>query len=301
VPGFQDLRLHEIMAASMREFEILFDESEGAGAGGAAPEGAERILASYGPLTFPSPPGDRPWIYANFVQSLDGIVSLLGEEAGGADLAGIPEDRWLMDLLRVHADAVMVGMGTLRAEQRMRRPGPRGPVFRIVDSELRQLRERLGRGRERNVLVSAAGNFSLDDFAVFDGAHVDATIVTTPQGAERLRVQMPANPRVDLIVVEADGQGVELTQAVYALRRRYGIRSLLYEGGPRLFSAMLAAGLMDELFLTVSPMIAGAQSAEGQRPSLVPETGLASRDAVRWRWLSCRRVGDYQFHRFRRA
>jgi riboflavin biosynthesis pyrimidine reductase len=195
----------------------------------------------------------------------------------------------------------MVGMGTLRTERRMRRPGPRGPVFRIVDSELRRLRERLGRGRERNVLVSASGSFSLDDFAVFDGTHVDATIVTTPQGAARLEKQVAAHSSVDLLVVEPAGEGVDLARAVAALRERHGIRSLLCEGGPTLYSKMLAAALIDELFLTVSPVLVGARSAEGQRPSLLPESALDSRNAVRWRWLSCRRVGDYQFHRFRRS
>jgi len=279
----------------MRDFEILFDTQEDSGEGSVPAEAAR-----YGPLGFPAPPAGRPWIYANFVQSVDGIVSLLGEEAGGSDIAGLPEDRWLMDLLRVHADAVMVGMGTLRAEKRMQRPGPRGPVFRIVDPELQRLRARAGRARERNVLVSARGNFRLDDFAVFDGTHVNASIVTTPQGAARLKDQVAAHPAVDLISVDGAGDGVDLDQAVAALHQRYGIHYLLCEGGPMLYSRLLAAGLVDEMFLTVSPLTVGAQGREGHRPTLLPEASFSRENAVRWRWLSCRKVADHQFHRFRR-
>ena len=124
----------------MRDFQLLFDDDLRHGEGSAPPDPA---MARYGKLVFPPPPPTRPWIYANFVQTLDGIVSLLGDEASGADIGGLPEDRWLMDLLRAHADAVILGMGTLRAEQRLQRPRPRGPVFRIVHPELEQLRARL--------------------------------------------------------------------------------------------------------------------------------------------------------------
>ena len=110
----------------MRDFQILFDHGEPA-------EFPDPAFAPYGEIGFPPAPPDRPWIFANFVQTLDGIVSLLGAESSGSDISQSPEDRWLMDLLRAHADAVLIGMGTLRAETALGRPGPRGPVFRIAD------------------------------------------------------------------------------------------------------------------------------------------------------------------------
>jgi riboflavin biosynthesis pyrimidine reductase len=241
-------------------------------------------------------------VYANFVQTLDGIVSLLGAEAGGSDIGGLPEDRWLMDLLRAHADALIVGMGTLREERKMGRPRQRGPVFRIVDEEMQRLRAKLGRGRERNVLVTARADLQMSDFAVFDGEQVDATVITTHEGAQRLEAQRSSHPWVDVIGVDAaaQGGGVDPRQAVSALRDRYGIQYLLCEGGPTLYAGMLMAELMDETFLTVSPIEVGRMSANGPRPSMLPGVGLSREDAVRWRWLSCRRVGDFQFHRFRR-
>jgi riboflavin biosynthesis pyrimidine reductase len=275
----------------MRDFETLFDLGE-------EPAVADAAMARYGKLGFPEPPATRPWIYANFVQSVDGIVSLLGDEASGGEISGSAEDRWLMDLLRAHADAVILGMGTLRAERRMQRPSARGPVFRIVDEQLLQLRKRLGRGRERNVLVSAACDFTLSDYAVFDGVKVDATVIAPHDGARCLAGQ--GSSTVDIIGVDASPGGIDLSQAIAALRDRYGVRYLLCEGGPALYGSLLAAGLIDEKFLTVSPIEVGAESSNGPRPTILPNLGLSKSDAVHWRWLSCRKVGDHQFHRFRR-
>ncbi len=75
-------------------------------------------------------PPDRPWIYSNFVQSLDGITTLLGKHGSGGEISQSREDRWLMDLLRAHADGLLMGMNTLLEEQRLsrsREPGHRLP------------------------------------------------------------------------------------------------------------------------------------------------------------------------------
>src|ERR1035441_10503048 len=130
-------------------FEVLFDHAEPS-------PFADEALAPYGNFGFPAPPADRPWIYTNFVQSLDGIVSLLGKHASGAEIAQSRADRWLMDLLRAHADAVIMGMNTLREEQRNRGPESRGIVFQLADPSRLKLRERLGKGRQRNIFVTRA-------------------------------------------------------------------------------------------------------------------------------------------------
>jgi riboflavin biosynthesis pyrimidine reductase len=279
----------------MRDFQVLFDHGEPS-------ELQDQTMAIYGNLGFPPPVAGKPWIYANFVQTLDGIVSLLGDEASGADISGSPEDRWLMDLLRAHADAVILGMGTLREEQRLGRPRARGPVFRIVDPALQQLRAKLHRGRERNVLVTAHADFQMSDYAVFDGDQVDVTVLTTEDSARKLEAQN--NPAVDILALapapNAPSGGVDLRQAVAALERRHGIRYLLCEGGPSLYTALLTAGLIDEHFVTISPIQVGRMSPDGPRPSMLPGVGFTQKDAIPWHWLSCRKVGDHQFHRFRR-
>src|SRR5689334_12629056 len=117
----------------LRSFEVLFDRSEPATV-------QSEAYARYGApgLAFPGPPGERPWTYSNFVQSLDGIVSLKGDHATGADLSKSAEDRWLMDLLRAHADAIILGVNTLVEETHA--VGGRGPVYRIEAPEVRALR-----------------------------------------------------------------------------------------------------------------------------------------------------------------
>ncbi|MDR3764338.1 MAG: RibD family protein [Acidobacteriota bacterium] len=276
----------------MRDFQVLFDNGERS-------ELLDPVLARYGKLGFPAAPAGRPWIYWNFVQSIDGVVSLGGADASGADIAQSEEDRWLMDLLRAHADAVLLGMGTLREEQRLGRPRPRGPVFRILDPELLGVRAKLQRRRERNIFVTARADFQLKDFAAFDGEYVDATIVTTGEGARRLEAQK--HPAVEILAARADAKGgVEMKSAMEVLHARYGLRHLLGEGGPGLYAAMLQAGLVDEKFLTVAPLEVGLQGPEGVRPTMLPKVGFGKEDAVHWTWLSCRRVGDHQFHRLRR-
>jgi len=93
----------------VRNFQILFDDSEPSPIDGPA-------YMPYGKLGFPDPPKNRPWIYANFVQSLDGIASFKGQHTTGADISQSAEDRWLMDLLRAHADGVLLGINTLVEE-----------------------------------------------------------------------------------------------------------------------------------------------------------------------------------------
>jgi riboflavin biosynthesis pyrimidine reductase len=287
----------------VREFQILFDHGESS-------EMLDPVYAPYGRLGFPAPPPGRPWIYANFVQTLDGVVSLLGRDGSGAEIAQSVEDRWLMDLLRAHADGLLLGLGTLRLETAHERPRPRGPVFRIKDPSLQQLRKTLRKGREKNIFVSARGELALSDFAAFDGEHVDAMIVTGTAGAARLAAQKASHPQVEILVA-GNGETVDLPLAMRMLRERYGVRHLLCEGGPRLYASLLREGLIDEKFLTVSPCDAGQmvpleERTEGMaaidavRPPIGSGEGYAAGKMPHWRWLSCRKAGDHQFHRFRR-
>jgi len=118
-------------------FEVLFDHAEPS-------PFDDPAFAPYGNLGFPPPPQGRPWIYTNFVQSLDGITSLLGEYASGQYISQSREDRWLMDLLRANADGLIMGMATLTEEKRLRGPESRGIVFQVVEPAMQNLRARLG-------------------------------------------------------------------------------------------------------------------------------------------------------------
>jgi riboflavin biosynthesis pyrimidine reductase len=278
----------------MPQFEVLFDQGE------PSPLAAD-ALAPYGRLGFPPAAAGRPWIFTNFVQSLDGIVAFKGKNTSTADISQSKEDRWLMDLLRAHADAVLLGVNTL-VEEAAQHPSGRGFVYRIQDDGLRGLRQRLGRGREKNIFVTGAASLDLGDYRVFDGEHVDALILTTDVGAKRL-AEKKTHPHVRVLIA-GEGKFVDLPRAMELLRRELGIEHLLCEGGPTLHGYLQRAGLVDEMFLTTSPVLIGEQMPEGSgaRPTnFSGAPGFTVENAAWWRWISCRRAGNHMFNRYRRA
>jgi riboflavin biosynthesis pyrimidine reductase len=291
-------------ASQTPAFEILFDLAEPS----PFPDDA---LAQYGNFGFPPPPADRPWIYSNFVQSLDGIVSLLGKYSTGGDIAQSSADRWLMDLLRAYADGVIMGMTTLRIERQNRGPESRGIVFQVVEPELLRLRDKLGKGRQRNIFVTHAIDLDLSQWKVFDWDIVDAAIVTSPAGTERL-VAQKVQPQV-AIIAAGDGEELDLPAAIRRLRRQLGIKYLLCEGGPTLYGALARADLVDEKFATFSPVETGQIVPQEQerlpgeqdiapllRPTVFGGPGFTKESMTHWTWLSCRKSGDHQFNRYRR-
>ena len=289
---------------SGRRFEILFDVAE--------PSAVDHAgYAPYGNLGFPPPPADRPWIYTNFVQSLDGITTLLGKYGSGGEISQSADDRWLMDLLRAHADGLLMGMNTLREEQRHRGPDSRGIVFRVVDPTLRELRQKLGKGRERNIFVTSAADLDLSRHKVFDGEIVEAAILTSPAGAERLAVQ---GNRAVTVIAAGENERFDLARAVARLREELGIQHLLCEGGSTLYGSLARLDLVDEKFMTVSPVEVGQIVPPEQerlaaeqmipvllRPTVFGGSGFTREHVTHWRWMSCRKAGEHQFNRYRRT
>src|SRR5690348_8274794 len=122
-------------------------------------------------------------VYSNFVESLDGVVTLGSKPSAGSEISGRNQaDRFLMALLRACADAVLLGAGTLRAT-----PGHQWTaehVFPDLASQFGELRSLLGRKpRPRLVLLTASGNVPISHPAVIAGA----SIVTTAEGAAALK------------------------------------------------------------------------------------------------------------------
>jgi 5-amino-6-(5-phosphoribosylamino)uracil reductase len=283
-------------------FEVLFDDAEPSSL-------SDPAYAGYGKLGFPAPAADRPWTFANFVQSIDGVASFGGKHLTGGDLAQSEEDKWLMDLLRAHADAILLGLNTLAGETAVlpRLNSGRGPVYKIEHPELRELRRRLGRKRERVILVTASAQLDPAAYRLFDGDQVEAIVLTTAGGANRL-----AGKKVQ-VMVAGEGKSVDLPAAVQMLRRELGIEYLLCEGGPTLYGSMAKAGLIDEKFVTVAPKEVGLMippeqepadteksNPPRQRPTTFMGPGFTWETAPRWRWMSCRRAGNHQFSRYRR-
>lgn len=288
----------------VRNFQVLFDDAE-------PPRIDHPAYAPYGHLGFPATHAERPWTFANFVQSMDGIASFKGAHAAGADISQSAEDRWLMDLLRAHADAIIIGVNTL-VEETLSAPlvnGGRGPVYRIEDESLRQLRMKLGRKREKVIFVTASGSVDPRAYRVFDGDLMDALILTTAAGAARLQGRSIPVP----LIVAGHDKTIDLPTAMAMLRKEMEVEHLLCEGGPTFYGSMSRAGLIDEKFLTISPVEIGllvppeqgpAPLGQGSQLNLRPTTfmypGFTRDNAPWWRWMSCRRAGDHQFNRYRR-
>jgi riboflavin biosynthesis pyrimidine reductase len=183
-------------------------------------------------------PADRPFLYLNMVATADGRATLEGR----TELLGSEADTLLLTELRAVADAVLIGTGTLRAEGYGRLVREAGRVAR---------REAAGLAPTPTaVLVSrsfdipwGAGLFEAADqpVIVYTAAEAAPPQVAAPLEVVRLADPSPASALADL--------------------RSRGVRSLLCEGGPALNGALLEAGVVDELFLTLSPLLSGEPGA----------------------------------------
>jgi len=140
----------------------------------------DRIREVYGPFGFPKPHDkSRPYITSNFVIGLDGRVSFreLPGQAGGREVSRSAEDLWLMNFLRAHHDAQLIGASTLRDE---RGTDGMGWSYAIKDEELVAYREKvLKLGPQRVLILSGSGEIDLN-FRVFRSPQVEPWIVTAP-------------------------------------------------------------------------------------------------------------------------
>ena len=224
-------------------------------------------------------------VYANFVETLDGVVAIPGLMRSNALIADESEDdKFVMGLLRAFADVVLIGSRTLRASPQGRwRPDG---VFPAAEAAFADLRARLGKSEQPAVAVLTTG-------ASLDPTHpvlADAVVLTTVRGARLLEGVVPN------IVAVNDGDLVDLPAALELLRDR-GHSLVLAEAGPSTFGELLAQGLVDELFLTLSPVLAGRPVA-GRRLGLVEGVELLPDAHVSPRLLSLRRSGEHLFLRY---
>ena len=206
-------------------------------------------LSIYDGLAFPDPPGDRPYMFINMVTSADGKAQIGTRAAGlGSEL-----DRGLMLRIRGLADAVIHGAGTARQER----------IYRKLPQELKD--RRLQRGQEPEPLMAIVSK-SLDlptDSAVFRRTAPRPVVFcaeTSP--AERVRQLQ----EVSNVVVSGPLQP-DVGNIVRALKRDFGVRYLLCEGGPTLNRSFFGAGLVDEFFLTFAPKVVAGDAktaVEGQ-------------------------------------
>lgn len=216
------------------------------------------------------------------------MVTLGATPSAGSVISGrSPADRFLMGLLRACADAVLLGAGTLRAT-----PGHHwtaAHIYPALASSFAELRLRLGRPPEpRLCLLTASGEVDLQHPAMTSGA----TVITTRSGGTGLRGRLPAS--CDLVEIGESGP-VDVRRAIEELRSRgYGV--VLTEGGPHVMGDLVEHGLLDEAFVTVSPVFAGR--ADEKRLGMLAGVELLPGKGVWSHLVSARRHGSFLFLRY---
>ena len=205
---------------------------------------------------------DRPYTIANFVSSADGRAAFHGRSRELSD----PGDRQMFHGLREHVDAILVGTGTLRAERYGRM---------IRDPERRHRRAASGLSPEPlGVVFTRSGAVATDIPLFADPAARLVVFTPTPLDTSSLAAQ------VELVLLDA-GE-LTLTTMMRRLRSAYDVRSVLCEGGPTLFDALLQEDLVDELFLSLAPKLTGG----GTTPSITTGPALAELRALRLIWVA---------------
>jgi riboflavin biosynthesis pyrimidine reductase len=216
------------------------------------PATADEIVAGFGlDGLAASGPANRPHVMLNMVSTTDGHATLDGRSG---PLSG-PADRALFHALRLAVDAVMAGAATVRVER----------YGRIIpDASRRQTRVEQGRSEEPLACI-VSGRLALEGDIPLLAEPAARVVILTPSSAS-----LPAGAaaaEVDYIRAARDGQ-LDLAAALAELRARFDVRTLLCEGGPHLNAQLLGAGLVDELFLSLSPLLAGGDLDGGGSKSL---------------------------------
>ncbi|MET9835867.1 pyrimidine reductase family protein [Streptomyces sp. NPDC006385] len=233
--------------------------SSRAGSGGALVDREWSLAELAAAYAYPEPGagGRKPWLRANMVSTLDGAAQHDGRSQPISNAA----DMRIFGTLRGLADVVIVGAETVRQE------GYRPARAR---AEFAEAREAAGQSPAPAIAVVSA-SLDLDyGLPLFTSPVVPTLILTGAAAApDRVATAEKAGARV---VIAGDGVGVDPVRAVQALAE-LGHTRLLTEGGPRLLGQLVAAGVLDELCLTISPMLTAgdAQRIAGGPTVAVPK------------------------------
>lgn len=215
-------------------------------------------------------PDSRPHVALNMISTLDGKAAVEGRTAP----MGSAADRALFHGLRAHADAVMVGAGTLRTER----------YGRIIkDPAVRERRQGAGLPPEPLACL-VSGRLDLPpDLPLLQEPEARVVVITSSDD------ELP-DVRAAVEYLRADP--LQLEPLMAHLHAEHGVRKLLCEGGPTLNEHLLAEGLVDELFLSLAPMLVGGRA-------LTIVTGTALEGPVELEPIWCLESEGHLFTRWR--
>lgn len=275
---------------SLSPLELLFDSDRGTD----LPLPPE-LSALYGRLSFPLYSG-RPYIISNFVSTIDGVVALdapgkaIGDVISGAN----EHDSAVMGLLRSVADVVIVGAGTLRASPRHIWTAEH--IFPALTSAYNSLRNKIAETpTPLNVVVTARANID-PSMPLFQSGKVQVLIITTKLGEERVK-KMGMPESVQVIAPRDAGHltAREMFEAIAVVQPSSKI--ILVEGGPHLMGDLFEERLMDELFLTLAPHVAGRESSM-ERLGIVAQRIFAPDNPLWGSLVSVKRESSHLFLRY---
>ena len=208
-------------------------------------------------------PAERPFVTLNVAESADGKLAPID---GGKINFGSIEDRAQMEALRALADGVLIGGGTLRAED---------PPLIIRDPAVRDRRATTkGSPHPANITVCSILPENLAEMNFFRCPETEKLVFTTERTPPALREAASQYARIEVVAEDGSGR-VDLVEVLRKLPA-LGVGHLLLEGGGELNFSMLEAGLIDEIYLTVCPFIFGGRTA----PTAFDGAGFA-RESVR--------------------
>jgi riboflavin biosynthesis pyrimidine reductase len=233
---------------------------------GGAERSARELVAALG-LDAPVAAGGRPRVVADMVATVDGRAAVQGRSVA----LGHPADRALLRELRTAADAILVGSATLAAER----------YANLLDDEQRARRVADGRA-PHPVVVTLSRRLALPaGVPLFDEPGVPVLVFTESGDA-------PAPTMAAALEVVRVPSGTPLLAAALVELGARGIRGVLCEGGPTLLGRLIVDGGLDELLLTVSPLLAA-----GAAPTILDGDPLA--DPARLALRDVHRAGDHVF------
>ena len=245
----------------------------------------------------------RPLVIANFVSTLDGVVSYeIKDNSGGATISGSdPADGFIMGLLRASADAVMIGAGTLHG---VSAKSLWTPEYTYPDAKRLYAEYRVNSLRKPEyplpAIVSGSGQVELER-AIFRTPAMHAVVITTSAGRDELtRRGVTTLDSVEVYALNSTGGTIAPHAILQLLQSQFGVKTLLHEGGPRLFGQFLAADVVDELFLTLSPQIAGRER-DISRPAVVQGVQFVPESAPWFQMVSVKEQAAYLYLRYRRT